>query len=33
MNWDQFEQLWQALWEYIYKVLARFDLDFAEKAE
>lgn len=24
MTWDKFEQLWQALWAYLYKVLAHF---------
>ncbi len=24
MSWEQFEQLWQALWAYIYAVLAKF---------
>ena len=24
MTWDQFEQLWQALWAYLYKVLEHF---------
>ncbi len=24
MTWEKFEALWQALWEYLYKALARF---------
>lgn len=30
MTWEKFEALWQALWEYLYKVLAYW---YPENAE
>ena len=31
MTFEKFEALWQALWAYIYKVLAEFGYDFFEE--
>ena len=30
MNWEKFEALWKALWDYLYKVFAYLEGDKAE---